>query len=383
MVQQKSKYGKLVVGALTLILGISFEADLLGQAISTQQTDSDSDKKQLDSELYFPSPNVRWETIEPAKVGWDSDKLDAALKFAGERNSSGVVILHQGKILAEQYWKPKKSFRYKSMLHGVDGEGHDLEDVASVQKSVAATLLGIALDRDLVKLDDPVHKHLGVGWSRASQEQEAAIILRHVISMSTGLTDKLEYKVPPGTQWRYNTNAYSRIVNVLEAASKLKRNELTRKWLTEPIGMEKSSWVVRPFARQDPKTNRHGFATSARELAKFGLLIHAKGSWNGKQVIEEKKYFRSMFQPSQKLNPSYGYLWWLNGQSYSLRAGRKVIGPLNKAAPNDLVAGLGALGRKVYIVPSLNLVVTRLGDDPGKRFDPEFWKRLMAAAPPK
>jgi hypothetical protein len=86
---------------------------------------------------------------------------------------------------------------------------------------------------------------------------------------------------------------------------------------------------------------------------------------------------------SQQLNPSYGYLWWLNGQSSAIRGGRKVDGPLNSSAPADLVAGLGALGRKCYVVPSLDLVVVRLGDNPEQsgqaQFDKEFWRLLMLA----
>ena len=55
------------------------------------------------------------------------------------------------------------------------------------------------------------------------------------------------------------------------------------------------------------------------------------------------------------------------------------------SAPRDLVAALGAMGRKVYVVPSLELVVTRTGDVPDARgqesFDEAFWKLLMRAAP--
>jgi len=377
-----SRFGWLVVGIAGLIFGPAIASKSAAQTIPSKQDESESTKP-VAAEIYFPAPGSKWESVEPSSVGWDSAKLDDVLKFSGEKKSSGVVILHQGKILAEKYWKPQESFRYRSMLHGVDVHGRNLEDVASVQKSVASVLLSVALHKNLVKLNDPVHVHLGKGWSRASAEQESAITLRHLISMTTGLSDRLEFKTQTGKQWRYNTNAYSRIVNVMEAAAMLDRNELTKLWLTEPIGMKESSWVVRPFARDDPKTNRHGFATSTRELAKFGLLIQAKGNWNGKQVIENHDYLKSMLEPSQKLNPSYGFLWWLNGQSYALRAGRRVPGKLNKSAPNDLVAGMGALGRKVYIVPSLDLVVTRLGDDPGKGFDNEFWKRLMAATPKK
>ena len=49
------------------------------------------------------------------------------------------------------------------------------------------------------------------------------------------------------------------------------------------------------------------------------------------------------------------------------------------SAPADLVAALGALGRTCYVVPSLDLVVTRLGDQPSRDFGEQFWRLLMAA----
>jgi hypothetical protein len=61
------------------------------------------------------------------------------------------------------------------------------------------------------------------------------------------------------------------------------------------------------------------------------------------------------------------------------RGGKKRQTKMITAAPKDLVAAHGALGRKLHIVPSLNLVVTRLGDQPERSFNNEFWKRIMAA----
>jgi hypothetical protein len=53
---------------------------------------------------------------------------------------------------------------------------------------------------------------------------------------------------------------------------------------------------------------------------------------------------------------------------------------LAPAAPADMCAAQGALGRKVYVVPSLGLVVVRLGDAPADDFNQRFWELLMAAA---
>jgi CubicO group peptidase (beta-lactamase class C family) len=46
-----------------------------------------------------------------------------------------------------------------------------------------------------------------------------------------------------------------------------------------------------------------------------------------------------------------------------------------------MYAAQGALGRKVYVVPSRDLVVVRLGDAPDEDFNQRFWELLTAAVP--
>lgn len=332
-----------------------------------------SDRVPADAQnLFFPKSDKNWERLTPAEANWDEAALKNLLQYAGEQKSSTLIVLLRGRIVVEQYWDIDSSARYQAMVYGQDDEGHALEDVASVQKSLAAILLGIGLDKNLVKLDDLVTKHLGEGWSNASPDRESGITLKHLISMSSGLSDQLKFQSKPERRWQYNTNAYSRIMNVLEAASGLDRNAITEQWLS-PLQMENSTWKVRRFAKLDPKTNRHGWVTSGRDLARLGLLVSAKGDWNGRAVIQNKKYIQAMLQSSQQLNPAYGYLWWLNGQSHIFRAGRLRKDLLNSNAPDEMVAGLGALGRKLYVAPSLQLVIVRMGDQPETGFDAKFW----------
>lgn len=341
--------------------------------------------------LYFPPPKGEWQRVAPAEVGWNAAKLEAALRYAGEQRASGVVLLYRGRILAEQYWNLDEDARagnkardYGALVRGRDANSHVIEDVASVQKSVSAMLVGIAQHKGLLKLDDAVSKHLGTGWSKTSPEQEQAITVRHLVTMTSGLKDDLTFEAAAGTRWRYNSAAYARTVQVVAAAAKKSPNDLTREWLTGRIGMNDSRWADRPGTGRNAVPNALGFATTARDLARFGLLVLADGQWNGEAVIADRDYLHAALKPSQKLNPSYGYLWWLNGQPEVARGGgERVKGPLIPPAPLDLVAALGAVDRKLYVVPSLGLVVTRLGNSAGPAFQNEFWKLLMEAAPAK
>ena len=351
--------------------------------------------------LYFPPAKGSWEKVRAAELGWNLAKLKAALEFAGRRKSSAVVILYQGRLLAEQYWevpaKPKdergRLSRYFYMRHGKDSSGRIIEDVASAQKSIVSLLVGIARQKSLLELSDPVDKHLGQGWSKAPREKEAKITLRELISMSSGLNIDLDYVAPPGTKWKYNTQAYSRSLQVVAAASGMSPNELTKKWLTEPLGMADSRWVDRGLKRIEEKTgvkqrtaNTLGFVTSARDLARVGLMLLAGGDWNGAAIVSDKTYLADSVKPSQKMNPAYGYLWWLNSSARPVASnGERRSRALVPSAPADLFAAQGALGRRLWVVPSLGIVATRLGDDPRASgrgdFDRLFWKALVEAVP--
>ena len=128
------------------------------------------------------------------------------------------------------------------------------------------------------------------------------------------------------------------------------------------------------------------FFSNARSMARYGLLALNEGTWENTPIINDKDYFFDMTNTSQELNPSYGYLWWLNGKE-SVRMPRSEVSyptPLMENAPADLIAGLGANDQKLYVVPSQKLVVVRLGDDASESslgpssFDEQLWEKINA-----
>jgi len=95
-----------------------------------------------------------------------------------------------------------------------------------------------------------------------------------------------------------------------------------------------------------------------------GLGSRADRRWRDDQIVPEV-YLERATSESRPDNPAYGYLWWLNrGETHRLPYSEKTHPTrLFPNSPADAVAALGAKDSKIYIVPSLDLVVTRLGQD--------------------
>ena len=129
------------------------------------------------------------------------------------------------------------------------------------------------------------------------------------------------------------------------------------------------------------------YCSNARSMARFGLLMLNKGKWNNADILTDSDYFNQQINTSQNFNPSYGYLTWLNGKkSYMLpQLQLSLNGPLIPAAPADTYAALGKNDQKIYVVPSQNLVVIRMGESAGNShlalssFDNELWSKLRLA----
>ena len=288
---------------------------------------------------YFPPADGagEWTTATAAEAGYTDEGLAEVVALVEAANSQSLVILSAGSIVAEQYWR------------GADAS--TARDVASVQKSVVSTLVGLARDRGLLALDEPVNSFLGAGWSRAAAADEAIITVFHLLTMTSGLDPRnLRSDAPAGTVWDYNTDAYQRLRPVLEAASGLDINTLTSEWLFAPIGIGSAApWAPRGAMTDAMGEAAWGLSLTAREMARFGLFAMRAGRW-AREQITAVDWFEKAWTPIAS-KADYGYLWWLLGRG---RNGQQGTIP-------DLVAALGAADQKIYVSPATDLVLARQG----------------------
>jgi len=284
-----------------------------------------------------------------------------------------VVVLWRGRIVAERYWR--------GWTVGKDSI------IASAGKSVLSALAGEVVRQGRLSLDSSVTRYLGTAWSR-SPSTESRITVRHLLGMMSGLDDSLKFVALPGNRFYYNNPAYYQLFGVVAAASAQPITTLSKSLLFDRIGMTSANWKL------NLDTGEFGLilSCSARDMARFGLLALNRGQWNGAQVLADSPWFASSWRAVPPDNAGYGMLWWLNGSTSYRTPGPYVLpavsGSLIPSAPSDLVAALGKGDKKIYVIPSLELVVVRHGaeaDAAGgnplaiSAFDEQWWRRLKLA----
>ncbi len=322
--------------------------------------------------LYFPpTTGNNWDTIAPATLGWCDNRIDSLYDYLEQRNTKAFLILKDGKIVLEQYFG---TFQRDS-----------IHLWASMGKSLTATLVGIAQQENLLSINDSVSNILGAGWTSATTAQEQAITVRHLLTMSSGLNDVpnlpcdnlsdtascLQYLAPAGSRWAYHTGAYYKLHNLVETVSGQTFNGFTNTRLENQIGMS-GIWF------------NGTYYSKPRDVARFGILTLNKGIWATDTILHDTAYYNQMINTSQNNNRAYGYLWWLNGKASFMAPGLQTVFPvtLMTNAPADMFCALGKYDQKLYIVPSQNLIIVRMGNSANadanafSPFDNELWQEI-------
>jgi CubicO group peptidase (beta-lactamase class C family) len=286
------------------------------------------------------------------------------------------MLLKDGKIVIE-YYKGKTliglPFTKKSNWYW-----------ASAGKTLTSALVGIAQEEGHLNIQESSSTYLGEGWTSLAPDQEKQIKIIHQLSMTTGLDEKAKnsdcvdpecflFKATPGTRWSYHNGPYTILDKVISSATGTEFDDYFETKILDPTGMDGSWRYV---------GDNHVFFSTARSMARFGLLILNKGKWENITIIDES-YYDEMTQPSQDINNGYGYLWWLNGYQPIMLPGFqiKLNRLLTPSAPVDMFAAMGKNAEYLNIVPSKGLVMVRMGENPNQdlvplNFQEDLWQHI-------
>lgn len=321
----------------------------------------------------IPWPDGDLVPDEPLPPNVDPAALQAASDWAFNRDSeyqvtTALLIVQGGRIIHERY------------APGFDASTRTR--TWSTAKSIAVTLIGMLVDQGLLSLDAP----LGFEWLPRVRSPETdprnAITLRHVLNMSSGLdpvdNNGLEYATgsglaywagassvegalrralirEPGTYWDYEN--YDTLLGVLAMRLALGGGqaylEFPRKALLDRIGMRNTLISTDRFGDFILSSQVY---TTARDLARFGMLYLQGGVWNGERLLSEEwiEFVRTPAPATKDRGNMYGGQWWL-------------VPDDRTDVPKDAYSTAGNRGQFVVVVPSHDLVIVRRGLDWGRQ----------------
>jgi CubicO group peptidase (beta-lactamase class C family) len=342
----------------------------------------------LAAETYSPPPESaggwRW-TKSDAEVrvlaGMDAQRLafvrDEQLQMF--QGPWAIVIIRKGYLVAE--WL------------GVPAMPNTTYDGWSATKSATGIAFGMLLDDSLhhklpndvhIDLDTAIYDFVPEGRPLTDPAKQK-IKLRHILSMTSGIPGEEhgllglgvapgggEYEIAlgkepnrfgksaaklfgePGKVWEYSDAGFAHLSLFFAHAAGREIADYMKDRVFDPIGIENVGWDWQGGGGHiGPHTNPHsGLRLSARDFARLGYLMAHNGMWQQKQIVPQW-WIEAATKSSQALNPSYGYTFWVNTD-----------GVLWPNLPRDTYAFRGFTASRCYIVPSLDLVVVRLGYAP-------------------
>jgi CubicO group peptidase (beta-lactamase class C family) len=310
----------------------------------------------------WPVPD--WKTGDPADHGMDATRLQEAASYAGEEDSQCMIVAKDGVIIGEWYWGITPDTKVKNW---------------SVAKSYAATVVGAAIDDGyLDSLESPIADYVEE-WQGTDKE---VVNIHDMLSMSSGLrfglfrdnvlmalsgnmtrralNNRLTHD--PGELWEYNNHTVQVAEPLLRAATGMSPQDYATERLWEPMGMD-VNWEE---DRQGQAAMYMNAKASCRDQLKFGYMYLRQGCWDGEQLLS-REFVDAATSPSTEMNQGYGYWWWLNGGTPTLDSVSfepHPDGMLHPGAPEDNFCAVGLGNQFIEVMPSLDMVVVRIGFAP-------------------
>ena len=308
--------------------------------------------------LKRPMPDLPTANLESVSI--DKDTIARVIHLINTNPPNdfrGLVVIKDNRLVVEEYFNTY----WRETIH----------DVRSAGKSVTSLLLGIAIDKGLVRNTEqsvcdffPSPK-----FAKPKTEKHKSIKIKHLLAMSSGLSaDDDDSNSPggtgnwltqdhwvdfamslpmifePGKKFVYNDICPMLVGAIIEETSGKKLADFAEENLFRPLAIKEHYWYTAPNGSTAPMGNLY---LSTVDFAKIGLLVLNKGTWQGKRIVSAawiNEMSRSQLSLENGFANAYGYFWWrttknIHGKSY------------------DCLFASGNGGNVLFVVPGKNLVV--------------------------
>jgi len=220
------------------------------------------------------------------------------------------------------------------------------------------------LRRDIT-ISNLMHMSSGLKWDENYSDVSSATNMLYRSADAYKVAIDVPYQKKPETDWNYSsgtTNILSGIMRTLIGNDQA-YHEFPYREIFNKIGI--TSMIVETDAAGNFVGSSYGYGT-ARDWARFGLLYYNDGVWKGDTILPQG-WVKYTTTPAVASKGEYGTQFWLN-KSKKL-----------SDAPEDLFSCNGHRGQRIFIIPSRNLVVVRLGFSEEGFNHNEFLKEILAA----
>jgi len=292
-------------------------------------------------------PGTEWQRYGSAtESGWSNERLADAREFSRSLDSAAVVIVHRGKVVDQ--WG---AVALPLNCH-------------SVRKSILSALYGTHVKAGTIRRDATLAE-LNIDDNAPSlTEVERGASVLDLLKARSGVYHPALYETPgmkarrpergshtPGTFWYYNNWDFNALGSIFEQATDRSLFDEFEERLAGPLDMQDfvrtrhASYVT----GKDSIHRAYPFELSARDLARFGLLMLEQGNWQGEQLVPAEWVAESTQSYSDAGNSGgYGYMWWVavDGQHFP-----------GVELPPGSYSARGNRGQYLVVVPAWQLVV--------------------------
>ena len=364
------------------------------------------------AELFWPRPDTDesvadygWDRVTPAEVEMDADLLVQAGDFAANTAGGAGMVVKGGRIVHS--WGIGTVSDLDPTPVNIDTKFAS----QSATKSIGGMALGLAIDDELVAADlsDRAKDLMPTFGDRPVENDPvhvANITLLQLATHTAGFEKARDYTsllayTPPGTIWSYSDGALNWLADVLTTVFNRDLREVVteRVWsklgVNPPIGTDDVEWRVNnshdaflPGGTVATRELASGMRINANAMARVGLLYLRNGLWVNEQILSESFITMSRTVPEAikgatirdpvefpGATTNYGVLWWTNAACQL------------KTVPSDAYWAWGQYDSLIVVIPSLDLVISRIGpahpaDASGRVFGEQDWTAEYAVLEP-
>lgn len=341
-------------------------------------------------------PTEGWVESTPEEQGIDGvllSKLDTRFSSGDYGYIDGFLVIRNGYLIFEKSYnhdyvkiaaelgnnpvldrQDNLEFNYYNSDYHPFYQGTKLHTLQSATKSIASTVIGIAIGRNEIPgVDVKVLDYFKGQDVQNIDERKINMSLEDLLTMRSGFEwyENLPLEDPnnsatqleksddwiaftinhpmefePGTVFEYSCGASQLLAFITKVSTGMHADEYAEKYLFQPLGIKHYHWKKTPKGFADTEG---GLYLEARDLAKIGYLFLNDGVWEGTRILPEgwvrasvKPHVTDVAPDNDKVNTAYGYQWWLL--------------PFDDHSEEYVFAAMGFGGQYLMVSPKFNLI---------------------------